>query len=83
MSKFTLVAASAVLGAVTIIGAARQLSAETAIPSDHMRCYYSGGFCSYPGTAYWSDCNPSYPAGFIRTDMAEIICRTFHEGTAW
>ena len=83
MSKFTIVAASAVLGIATIAGAVRQLSAETGTPSDHIRCYYAGTFCSYPGTAYWSECNPNYPNGFIRTDMAEIICKTFHDGTAW
>lgn len=83
MSKFTIAAASALLGAVTIVGAVRQARAADATPSDHIRCYYAGTFCSYPGTAYWSDCNPNYPNGFIRTDMAEIICQTFHTGTAW
>lgn len=82
MSKFTIAAASAVIVAIAAASAAQYASAAP-VPDDHMRCYYKDYYCSYPGTAYWSDCNPTYPDGFIRTDLAESICRTFHAGTAW
>lgn len=82
MSKFTVAVAASVIAAVTIAGAAQQASAVP-VPDAHMRCYYKDYHCSYPGTAYWSGCNPNYMDGFIRTDIAQAICSTFHEGTAW
>lgn len=82
MSKFTMLAASAAIVAIAATSAV-QYAAAAALPSDHMRCYYKDYYCSYPGTAYWSDCNPNYPDGFIRTDLAQTVCATFHGGTAW
>lgn len=82
MSKLSIALASLTLaGAVTI--AAVEYARAVPLPDAHIRCYYSGTFCSYPGTAYWSQCNPNYLYGFIRSDIASDICRTFHMGTVW
>lgn len=82
MRKFAAIFAATVIAAISIASAAQKASAAT-IPSDDMRCYYKGFYCSYPGTAYWFDCNPDYGEGFIRTDTAAALCRSFHGGTAW
>ena len=82
MRKFTVAVVAAIVAALSIATAVKKASAA-ALPSDAIRCYYHLYYCSYPGTAYWSDCSPQYPEGFVRTDIAISMCRVYHEGTAW
>jgi hypothetical protein len=83
VKRFPLMVASAAIGLALLVGVTRELTATTVpnavIPPSGARCYYHLWTCSYTGEAYWSDCSPDYPEGWITTQSAAIICTTYHD----
>lgn len=81
MKRFTLAIGSGALGLALFAGTLSAISAAPGPrpPRDWVPCYYHGYYCSYEGDNYWSDCDPSYPEGWIETSMAKQICGAYHE----
>lgn len=77
--KFPIAVGSTAIGIALLAGASQKVRADTSGQSDDTQCYYNMYHCSYPGDAYWSNCDPQFVQGYIPTSSAKIICDTYHD----